>query len=254
MKKTLITLVALATLVSTASADFLRVEAGLGVWAQTNVGLISYTDNDTEATDLSSEKELATNYLWAYIKHPVPIVPNVRLEYSKVESEGQLKGKWKGGSIPTGNVFPTTLEMTQIEVIPYYNVLDNTFWVTLDLGIAIKMIDYKAKGTTDIAIMSIENYNESDSFLAPLPYLRARGQLPFMDIGVEAIVKYGSMDGNTFSDMSLKVDYTFDFIPLVQPGLELGYRQMIMDAKSADGKTVIDLDFSGMFFGLMVRF
>ena len=160
MKKILISLATLATLSSTVSADFLRVEAGLGAWAQTNVGSISYTDNDTEADDISDEKALSTNYLWAYIKHPVPIVPNVRLEYSKVESEGQLEGKWKGFSIPTGDHFPTTLEMTQIEVIPYYNVLDNTFWVTLDLGIAVKMIDYKATGTSDSGYgVKVQNYD-----------------------------------------------------------------------------------------------
>ncbi len=258
MKKILISLATIATLTSTLSADFLRVEAGLGAWAQTNVGFIDVNDADinTDGRDTSNEKELTTNYLWAYVKHPIPIVPNVRFEYSKVESEGHGEGTFQGVPLDGSKTLPTTLEMTQIEVIPYYNVLDNTFWVTLDLGIAVKMIDYKATGRVQdsFGVFGQEIYNESDSFIAPLPYLRARGQLPFMDIGVEAIVKYGSMDGNTFSDMSIKADYTFDFIPLIQPGLEVGYRQMIMDAESEDGDTVIDLDFSGLFFGLMVRF
>jgi len=251
MKKILTTLATLAMLGTTASADFVRVEAGAGMWNQKNVGFISYEDDDTSATDKSQEKELATNYLWAYVKHPIPIVPNLRVEYSKIESEGILNGKYKGFNIPTGSLIDTTLEMTQIEVIPYYNILDNTFWVTVDLGLAVKMIDYSATGTGP---MGMSAYDEDGSFVAPLPYLRARTQLPFMNFGLEAVVKYGSMDGNTFSDINVKVDYTFDFIPVMQPGIEVGYRQIIMDAESDDGKSTIDLDFSGMYFGIMARF
>jgi outer membrane protein len=254
MKKILTTIATLTTLTTAANADFLRIEAGAGMWNQTNVGYISYEDDETSATDTSNEVEIATNYVWAYIKHPIPILPNIRLEYSEIKSEGYLTGTYKGFDIPAGTNFPTTLEMTQIELIPYYNILDNTFWVTVDLGIDIKFMDYTATGSLDAIVTNATLYDESGSFIAPLPYLRARTQLPFMDIGLEAIVKYGSLDGNTFSDMNIKVDYTFDFIPVVQPGIEIGYRQIIMDAKSDDGTSVIDLDFSGLYFGVMARF
>ena len=252
MKKILTTLATLTTLTTAANADFLRIEAGAGVWNQTNVGYMSYedTNDDTSAKDTSKEVELATNYFWAYIKHPIPIVPNLRVEYSEIKSEGYLTGKYKG--IPyDGTNLPTTLEMTQIEVIPYYNILDNTFWVTVDLGIDVKFISYTATGSAE---GYVDIYDEDGDFIAPLPYLRARTQLPFMNFGLEAVVKYGALDGNTFSDINVKVDYTFDITPIIQPGIEIGYRQIIMDAESDDGTSVIDLDFSGLYFGVMARF
>lgn len=259
MKKMLTTLSAITLLTTALSADFLRVEAGLGMWNQTNVGFVEVNDeeDDTSGKDTSDEKTIGNVYLWAFIKHPVPIVPNVRLEYSKVESEGHGEGKFKGvdASAASGNL-PTNLEMTQIEVIPYYNVLDNTFWATLDLGIAVKFIDYSANGSisgSSALNTGIEVYNESDSFIAPLPYLRVRGEIPLTDVGLEAIVKYGAYDGNTFSDINIKVDYNFDSI-MLQPGIEIGYRQIIMDAKTDDNSVVIDLDFSGIYVGATVRF
>ena len=254
MKKMLTTLATLATLTTAANADFIRVEAGTGMWNQKNVGFISYDSDDISGKDTSKESELATNYLWAYVKHPIPIVPNLRVEYSQIKSEGYFTGELKFGmaTLPyDGEDIPTTLEMTQIELIPYYNILDNTFWITVDLGLDIKLINYTATGS---AVGKVDIYDEDGDFIAPLPYLRARTQLPFMNFGLEAVVKYGAMDGNTFSDINVKLDYTFDFIPLIQPGVEVGYRQIIMDAKSDDKKTVIDLDFSGLYFGVMARF
>jgi len=253
MKKTLTTLATLALFSTAANADFLRVEAGAGLWSQTNVGYISYEDDDTTAEDRSAEVEKTNAYLWAYVKHPVPFVPNFRLEYSKIESDGYLNGTWKGMRYG-GEDLPTTTEMTQIEVIPYYNILDDTFLVTVDLGLDIKFIDYTATGEGDARLVSIALYDESGSFVAPLPYLRARAELPFMNFGLEAVIKYGALDGNTFSDMNIKLDYTFDIMPVLQPGIEVGYREIVMDAESSDGKTVIDLDFSGLYFGLMARF
>lgn len=257
MKKILTTFSLLATLSATLSADFIRVEAGLGVWNQTNVGFVEVNDDDSSGRDTSDEVEKANVYLWAYVKHPLPMIPNLRVEYSKVESEGHGDGTFSGVSVSQiDGDLPTTLEMTQIEVIPYYNVVDNTFWATLDVGIAIKFMDYSAIGSyqnSRYSAMEAEIYNESDSFIVPLPYLRARAEIPGTELGVEAVVKYGAYDGNTFSDMNIKVDYTFDTFAF-QPGIEIGYREIVMDAASDDDSVIIDLDFSGLYFGVMARF
>ena len=54
--------------------------------------------------------------------------------------------------------------------------------------------------------------------------------------------------------MRAKVDYTFDFVPVVQPAIEVGYRVQKFDVTSDDDKTKMDMEFSGVYAGLMLRF
>jgi len=270
MKKMLTTLATVATLASTTlSADFVRVEMGGGVWNQTDSGYFEYQKNNVElfglqttgtvtATDTSVEDTFSNVYLWAYIKHPLPIVPNLRLEYAKLEGNGVLTADGSvygltSDLVDNGGV-PTYMELTQMEAIPYYNLLDNTFWMTLDVGLSVKFIHYEASGgdTTNGV-----TYDESGDFPLPMLYTRARVQAPLTNFGVEAIVKYISDGGdNTASEFIVKADYTFDFIPVIQPGVEVGYRAMSIESDITDGdtRTIIDYDFSGVFAGMTLRF
>lgn len=268
MKKVLTTLAALTTLAGTAQADFFRVEMGGGVWNQKapdssyfqyeKSGVVSTfpgfsSESKATATDNAIGKEISTNYAWLFIKHPIPIIPNFRFEYSAVESDGILTATGELYGITANSApAPTNMKLTQMEVIPYYNLLDNTFWLTLDLGLAIKAIHYHAKGGEGEV-----SYDESGDIALPLLYTRVRAQLPVTNLGAEAIVKYITDGGdNTVSDMSIKMDYTFDITPLVQPGLEIGYRVMTLQADNTDGdtRTTIDYEFSGVYGGLMLRF
>jgi len=52
--------------------------------------------------------------------------------------------------------------------------------------------------------------------------------------------------------MRIKVDYTFDFVPIIQPGIELGYR--IQKFQLSESGFSIDTNFEGVYAGLMLRF
>ena len=53
-------------------------------------------------------------------------------------------------------------------------------------------------------------------------------------------------------DVRAKVDYTFDITPIIQPAIEVGYRvqQITVD----DGENQVDLNYAGVYAGLMLRF
>ncbi len=184
------------------------------------------------------------------IKHPVPVLPNIRLEYVSLEDKGVASGEFKDFDIGAAS---TTLsyDMKQYDIIPYYNILDNTAWITLDLGLDIKIIDasYTAAPATGFA-----GYRDSVIFPVPLLYARARVQIPSTDLGLEADIKYITTGDSTVYDARAKVDYTLKFVPVIQPALEVGYRvqKIDIDEDSIDAK--LDIDFSGVYAGLMVRF
>ena len=98
------------------------------------------------------------------------------------------------------------------------------------------------------------SYSESEDIPLPMAYLRGRVEIPGTDFGVEGDIKYISYSDSKVYDARIKVDYTLDFVPVVQPALEVGYRTQKIDVDEDDFNVKADVDFSGFYAGLMLRF
>jgi len=250
MKKTV--LCALLALSSTASADFLRVEGGIGAWESQLSGTMNYKGDpvfDVDALDYNTE---TSNYFWVLVKHPVPMVPNVRFEYTELSYSGSMKQgiTWEGSSYGAGS--SSALELTQYDAIFYYNMLDNTFWATLDLGLDFKYIQSSMQLNEEGGVLS---YSESGSTALPMLYGRVRAEIPGTEFGLEADMKYISSGDTSAYDMRIKADYQFDLEPL-ELGLEVGYRTIKFDVESGDLEfdANADIEMDGLFIGGVVRF
>lgn len=251
MKKILSILACGVVLATTATADITRVEVGAGAWMQDSEGSASYTDGGANGSYASREEDNTQAYVWALIKHPIPVLPNLRLEYVSIEDSGTATGEFKEFDIGVNPATNMSYDMKQYDIIPYYNILDNTAWITLDLGLDIKVIDI----SYDVeASGGFTGYSGSDTVALPLLYARARVEIPATDIGVESDVKYITTGDSTVYDARLKVDYTLDFTPIIQPAVEIGYRVQKIDIDESGFDTIVDLKFSGFYAGLMLRF
>ena len=258
MKKIISTLSLVAFLTTTANADFLRVEAGAGVWSQTPSGDFKRKDGDgalsLNGSYTSNENDSSEFYFWSLIKHPIPLLPNVRLEYVSVEDDGVIDGYVNGIDL-RGNLGRATITTDQYDVIPYYNILDNTAWITIDLGLDLKYIQIDSDVKEEvIPVGSKTVYSGSDSAFIPLLYARGRVQIPGTGLGLESDVKYITDGDSTVYDIRAKVDWTFDISPAIQPGIEVGYRIQKYDIYEDGGDTTSNLDYSGAYAGVMVRF
>lgn len=251
MKRILTALTCAGLMAVTASADIARVEMGAGFMQQDTSGNVSYTKDGANGTYTSDKDTTTQPYVWILIKHPVPIIPNLRVEYASFEDSGKATGQFENFNI--GAVASnTTFNINEYDIIPYYNILDNTAWITIDLGLDIKMMDisYEAK-----PVGAFAGAEDSTSLALPLAYLRGRVEIPATNIGLEADVKYVTYNSSTVYDARAKIDYTFDMFPIVQPAIEIGYRVHkinIDDTTFGDLKT--DLEFSGAYAGIMLRF
>jgi len=262
MKKLLLALSCALAFATVSSADFGRVEMGAGMWNQTPSGKLSYSETANfgilgtasgTGTYTSEEKMKSQGYIWMLIKHPIPVVPNIRLEYTGIEDSGVVSGSFAdfNTSGTTGSV-----SITQYDIIPYYNLLDNTAWTTIDIGLDFKIMEttYVADAVTDNVTGLTYNYSDTVAVVIPLVYARARVEIPMTDIGLEVDAKYITYNDSTIYDVRAKIDYTLDFIPVIQPGLEIGYRAQKFDTVSDDKKTEFKMDFVGLYAGLMLRF
>ncbi len=250
MKKILSIMACGAILASSASADFARVEAGVGAWMQNSKGTASYTDGGANGSYTSSEKDSTQPYVWMLIKHPVPVLPNLRLEYTSVKDDGMATGQFKDFNIGAATT-KMSYDMKQYDIIPYYNILDNTAWITFDLGLDIKIIDASYSAAASGAFTG---YSDKVMLPHPLVYARARVQIPSTNIGIESDIKYISVGSSKAYDFRAKVDYTLDFIPVIQPAIEVGYRTQKIDIDDNGIDAKLNLEFSGFYAGVMARF
>ncbi|CAI6143637.1 MAG: hypothetical protein SPLUMA2_SPLUMAMAG2_00968 [uncultured Sulfurimonas sp.] len=252
MKKLLTTLAFVTTLASTLSADIARVEMGSGLWNATESGTLIYKDNVGTITYTSDEKENSAAYAWLLIKHPIPVIPNIRLEYNTMADTGVITGSVADYTALSSST--ASVDITQYEVIPYYNLLDNTFWITLDVGVDFRFLtlDYTADGVNIVGGATNTSYSNTTSLVIPMGYARTRIEIPTTEIGIEADVKI--YNGSTVSDIRVKLDYTLDLGLPIDPGFEVGYRVQSYDITYNDEKIKLKLDFSGVYAGLMLRF
>jgi outer membrane protein len=252
MKKILISLASVVALSSAVNADLVRTEMGVGIWNPTSSGGASYRDGLATGSYKSNGDDSNNMYAWLLVKHPLPILPNLRLEYTNITDTGYLKGEFKDfPGATTGST--TTIDMNQFDIVPYYNILDNTAWTTVDLGLDIKVIDAKYDVSANSTFIG---YHDTVTLAIPMVYGRVRVEVPATGFGLETDVKYITYDGSSVYDVSAKVDYTFDSGTFIDPALEIGYRVQKFDIDYTDGteRTTSDLKFAGFYAGVMLRF
>ncbi len=231
-----------------ASADFISIAAGGGIWQDTPSGTFRKTGDPTDVSltdDLFWGKE-NQNYFFATLEHPVPILPNVRLMKTKLDHGGS--GTLTRNIVINGQTYTVSENITsdasidQLDMTLYWEILDNV--VSLDLGLNAKQVklDYTVTGST--------SGTTSDSFNQTIPMIYGMvGASPLPDLLIAVEGSYVTYSGTTVSDFTAKVSYTTSFFV----GFEAGYRSQKFQLDDVAGTTT-NIDFKGPFAGLYVKF
>ncbi len=235
---------ALAVLPAIASADVLSIAIGAGVWNETPDGGIRKI---TETTDVSVKDDLfwteeSQGYLFATLEHPVPLLPNVRLNYVKLDHTGSGTTAFDFEGVSFSGTVANEFSIEQTDLVLYYEVLDNV--VSLDLGLNVRLLDISYSIVDEFANAT------SGSVSAPVPMLYGLvGATPWPGVLISAEGSFISYSGNTLSDFNAKIAYTTDFFV----GFEAGYRTQTIELDDVDD-TIANLDFKGPFIGAYLKF
>ncbi len=249
MKKLFITpfLFLLFIIPGMASAELVIVNGNS--WDYEVSGKIRDSGTITDEIDLDSDlflKDDTETFLLAYIEHPVPILPNIRLGTSSLDINGSgtatVALNYNGTTINANVAATTKLNLDHTEIGLYWNVLDNV--VGLDLGLNVKFFDGRVSitdGTT----------TASDVFDATVPMLYAGLQieLPY-GFQLAGDFSYLSFDGSSFTDTIVRLRYTSDYLL----GVEIGYRNFIIDYQDTSANEYVNIDISGTFIGVHLAF
>tara|TARA_R110002072_G_scaffold4280_1_gene30192 strand:- start:1477 stop:2220 length:744 start_codon:yes stop_codon:yes gene_type:complete len=213
--------------------------AGLG--GDAAVGSSSVDMENDLGFDKNSFFELA-----ATVEHPVPLIPNVRLKYSDLDQteKGTLSSSFGAGSnqVTAGDV-ETNLDLSNVGLVLYYEILDN--WISADVGLDIRKFDGQLEiSRTDNSSVFKTNIDE---FL-PLGYVSAEFAMPFTDMSVGAEISAISYSGNSIHDAKIRIRQGFSLA-----FIELGYRQMGIKFDNLSN-TDVDIDFSGVYLSTGLDF
>lgn len=205
--------------------------AGFGVEADYYVpeakGDFRYTDNGVLTSTSFNGDDDSSYQLGLYFEHPIPMLPNVRADFTP---ETSFVGDNSSGA---GN---NTVKFSQIDTTLYYELLDNI--VDLDIGLTGKFIDGKVTGAA----------NQSFDVLIPMVYVGAGVKIPALPIRLDADIKYVGYSGNSVSDMRIKAVWE------VLAGFEAvaGYRYESLKLDEDDIYSTLKIQ--GPFIGVGYRF
>lgn len=222
-----------------ASADILGANADVGVWVSDFGGDFTKGSNTKRlGSDFGLESGFS-NFANLHFEHPVPIIPNVRIGYLSVSDTGNGNINSSFDGVPSGDV-QTDLNISQVDVTGYYEILDN--FVSVDLGLTLRMMDTQI----DVYGGGQSTQNELTGVL-PMVYGAVNGSIPFTGVSAGAEVNGVGYSGDSYMDASAYVQYDVSVLEL-----RGGYRHMAINFE--DGDSQIDINFDGPYVSLGVDF
>ena len=221
--------------------------AGIGSWQQNYSGDIASGGSAIDIEDDLGLDDDATNFFYAALEHPIPELPNVRMQYSELDLDQAATLTrdldFNGIAFPTGTDIATIVDVKQTDAAFYYEFLDNV--VSLDLGIAVRYLD------GEVAISSAVDSSPVDfKGVLPLLYGRARIDLPLSGLWLGAEVTGGDLDGNSLIDGNLVLGWESPY----RIGVEAGWRTYRLKLDDFDDVDSADVEVSGPFAAINVHF
>lgn len=256
MKKVNFLLLALLFAPIISWAGPLEMSAGIALWQQKLDGNISYgtpRDEIDVSRDLGIDDE---KKMMAYVafEHFIPLVPNVRLMHSQVDSGGAAiinRNITFGGKVyPINRSVVTDLNFNHTDLTLYYNLADTLF--DFDAGLTVRFLDGSVSLLAkETAPGAGDQIYEKQDFSAPVPMLYGRlgYDIPTTGFFVEAEANLITYSGSRLMDFKLGGGYLTDF----NVGIEAGYRRMNLVLDDIDDVDT-DVNISGFYAGLTLRF
>ena len=267
MKKISIILSSLILGVSFASADWLSLSAGAGYEQQNIDGYVKVGDTINyfapHKVNYYNEgslglKDKSNPYVWVKFIHPIPIIPNIKVQYTKYDSDGH-SNYVAGGSkvfgdvnIPLGITNASTSQtIDSYDLTLFYEmkpvVVDLEAGVGIDLWKGHTKIYGTAQGTT------IKRTWVDSDWTVILPYVYGSVEsMQFFGFSALGYVKWAKAGDNHHYEYLAALKYTIDIPGPINPFVKLGYKYK--EAYGVDGDDETKLQYKGAFLEIGAKF
>lgn len=220
-------------------ADMIGGEVSLGFFNHEPSGNASYGGSSTDLQDALGFSESQDIFFKAYLEHPFPLFPNIKLGYTTLSHDGSSSVEdfsWGDVEIVETENINSSLSLDIMDVTLYYEFLDN--WAEVDAGLTARYI----KG--DMGVSTNSQHDAVDfSIWIPMLYGKARFNLPITDLSLQLEANAISYWDLTAYDYELSARYTL----VMGIGIEAGYKSFHLDSDGLVNRFNADMDFSGPY-------
>ena len=215
---------------SFAQADFIGLKGDISYWnidGKSNIDRKNLADQDLDRK--------GTVQASVAFEHPIPIIPNIKLKYTKLDTETESDNAIQA-------LAKTEINLDHTDLILYYEILDNI--VKADIGVGATRLN----GT----VKQFSNSIDVDEY-APIIYATAGAKLPFTGLSVNAEATYTNVNDVKITDAQAELQYDFVKTIALDLGAKVGYRVLNIELTDLD-KRDMKFDFKGPYIGLNAHF
>lgn len=242
MKKVAIAAVLAAMTPMAAQADLLfTVGAKASVWNAEPTGqLDDGISVEDDGLNLDSENG---QQLTVFFEHPVPLIPNIKLKRTalEIEGDGNIKGDFAGR--PFDEDVTSTFDLSHNDLTLIWGLPLPVPFFDFNFGLTARQFD----GVAEVTGATQGEVPIDLDFTMPLLYGEVKVDTPFGIYG-QVDVNYIAYGDNEAQDLSYGIGYTLP-IPLVDLGLEAGYRSFSIKTDEDLADIEMDTDVKGTYFG-----
>ena len=188
----------------------------------------------------------------AYLKHAIPVLPNVRFQKASVKSSAvgivSSSFTFDGVTYAVSENVTTTLDLSFTDFTLFYSPIDN--WVQFDIGLTGRHFNGGAslQGNFETAQVDFGDW-------LPMLYSAVRFELPFSGFYVDFVGNFISYDNDSVSDLGIAIGYTTSGLG-VNIVTEFGSRVFAIKVDELDNvaNQTFDLELEGAYFSLGILF
>src|SRR5690554_7236901 len=236
-----------------ANANLLfTVGAKASIWDAKPTGQID-DDASVESDGLNFKSENGKQ-LSVFFEHPVPFIPNVKLKRTDLDMDGSgeltKEITFAQENFTVNEQISSNIDISHTDAILYWGLPIPLPYINVDFGLTARMFDGDASvtGASDPANPKSVDLDMS----LPMAYGAVKVGSPF-GIYATADLNWIGFGDNKMTDLSAAVGYELP-IPIVDVGVEVGYRGINLQTDRKDVDVAADLDTKGMFYGVSVAF
>ncbi len=217
-------------LCSFAQADFIGLKGDISYWnieGESNIDRKHLNDQDLDRK--------GTVQASVAFEHPVPVIPNVKLKYTQLDTETESNNTIEG-------LAKTEINLDHTDLILYYEILDNIIKADIGVGATRLNGDVKQFGTS----VDIDEYS-------PIIYAEVGAKLPFTGLSAKAEATYTNVNDVKITDAQAEFQYDFVKSIALDLGAKVGYRVLNIELNDLD-KRDMKFNFKGPYIGLNAHF
>jgi outer membrane protein len=201
-------------------ADALGFSIGAYQWQQNIDGSVRSGGENVDLHDDLGFGRQHNNVYFAEFDHPVPVLPNVRLQHTEMSSSetSTLTRTITVDDVTysASSAVRTDLDLSHTDATFYYRPLDN--WVKLRAGLTLRNFD---KGVKIRSLSTGDTAKVDISSVIPMLYLAARFDLPLTGLYIGADANGIAYSGSHLFDSRINAGYETP----IGIGIEGGYRR-----------------------------